>query len=205
VIKRAFDLTASTIGLVALAPVFVLIAVLIKCDSPGPVFFRQERVGRYGVPFRILKFRTMRIDAESNGQITVGRDPRITRAGDALRRFKLDELPQLVNVVRGEMSLVGPRPEVPRYVAVYPEETRRIVLSVTPGITDWASIHFQDENAILGRASDPEATYINEVLPVKLAYYVRYARERTFITDLKIIFLTLAVIGGFGRRSLPAK
>jgi lipopolysaccharide/colanic/teichoic acid biosynthesis glycosyltransferase len=200
VIKRAFDLTASAIGLLVLAPLFAVIAILIKCDSAGPVFFRQERVGRYGVPFRILKFRTMRIDVEPRRQITVGQDPRITRVGNVLRRYKLDELPQLVNVVRGEMSLVGPRPEVPCYVAVYPEEVRRIVLSVAPGITDWASIYFRDESAILGRARNPEAAYINEVLPVKLAYYVRYARERTFMTDLKIIFLTLAAICGLGRR-----
>lgn len=199
-IKRLFDLVASAIGLVALAPLFAVIAVLIKFDSSGPVFFRQERVGRYGVPFRILKFRTMRIDVESRRQITVDPDLRITRVGAVLRRFKLDELPQLVNVAFGEMSLVGPRPEVPCYVAVYPEDIRCIVLSVTPGITDWASIHFKDENAMLGRADDPEVVYIQEVLPLKLAYYVRYTRERTFMTDLKILFLTLAAIGGFGRR-----
>lgn len=198
--KRVFDFSASIIGLIFLAPLFVVIALLIKCDSSGPVFFHQERIGRHGVPFRILKFRSMRIDVDSRRQITVGQDPRITRVGNVLRRYKLDELPQLVNVVRGEMSLVGPRPEVPCYVAAYPEDVRRIVLSVAPGITDWASIYFRDESEILARAGNPEAAYLNDVLPIKLGYYVRYARERSFVTDMKIIILTIAAICGLGHR-----
>lgn len=192
--KRAFDLAAAGVGLLLLSPAFAVIAVLIKLDSPGPVFFRQERVGKNGIPFRILKFRTMVTDAEKRGQITVGRDARITRAGHFLRRFKLDEFPQLLNIVRGEMSLVGPRPEVPRYVACYPEKLRDTVLSVAPGLTDWASIEFRDENAILANASDPERSYIEEILPVKLDYYARYVAEHNFFTDLKIILATLSAV-----------
>lgn len=192
--KRAFDLAAAGAGLLLLSPAFAVIAVLIKLDSPGPVFFRQERVGKNGIPFRILKFRTMVTDAEKRGQITVGRDARITRTGHFLRRFKLDEFPQLLNVVRGEMSLVGPRPEVPRYVACYPEKLRDTVLSVAPGLTDWASIEFRDENAILANSSDPERSYIEEILPVKLDYYVRYVAEHNFFTDLKIILATLSAV-----------
>jgi lipopolysaccharide/colanic/teichoic acid biosynthesis glycosyltransferase len=147
----------------------------------------------------------MTIDGEKSGQITIGRDARITRAGHFLRRFKIDELPQLLNVVRGEMSLVGPRPEVPRYVACYPGELRDTVLSVPPGITDWASIEFKDENAILGRSSDPARSYVEDILPIKLSYYVRYVHERSFIVDLKIILLTLVAIAGgpiHGKHSL---
>ncbi len=147
ILKRWFDLLASGLGLIALSPLLVLIALLIKLDSKGPVFFRQERVGRFGKVFRIHKFRTMITDAERQGlQITVGADARVTRVGGALRKYKLDELPQLIDVFLGDMSLVGPRPEVPRYVAFYPEETKDVVLSVRPGITDWASIEYKDEN-----------------------------------------------------------
>lgn len=192
--KRGFDVAAALLGLIVLSPVFAVTALLIRLDSPGPVFFRQERVGRHGVIFRILKFRTMRMNAETGRQITVGDDARITGIGKVLRRFKIDELPQLVNVLRAEMSLVGPRPEVPRYVACYPEGVRETVLSVLPGMTDRASIEFREENAMLADASDPEHIYIEEILPVKLAYYVRYVHERNFIMDLKIIFSTLAAI-----------
>lgn len=193
-IKRVFDVLAAFIGLIVLSPAFAVIALLIKLDSPGPVFFLQDRVGRNGVIFRILKFRTMRVDAEKSGQITVGHDARITHIGDVLRRFKIDELPQLLNVLRGEMSLVGPRPEVPRYVACYPQDVRETVLSVLPGLTDWASIEFKEESAILAKASDPERSYIEDILPVKLDYYVRYVHERNFIMDIKIIFSTLIAI-----------
>lgn len=196
-IKRGFDFVAALFGLILLSPVFAVVALLIKLDSAGPVFFLQERVGRHGRKFRIFKFRTMSLNAETRGQITVGRDARITGIGHTLRRFKIDELPQLLNVVRGEMSLVGPRPEVPRYVACYPEKLRDIVLSVAPGITDWASIEFKEENAILSRAGDPERRYVDEILPIKLDYYVRYVRERSFAMDLKIIFLTLFSIAGW--------
>lgn len=200
--KRAFDLSAATIGVLLLSPLLAAIALWIRLDSPGPVLFRQVRVGRYGELFDILKFRTMAAQPEaqpgvrddSQRLLTVGRDPRITRAGHFLRKYKLDELPQLFNVVQGTMSLVGPRPEVPRYVACYPPRERELVLSVKPGVTDWASILYKDENAILGQATDPERAYIETILPSKLEYYVRYVRERTFWVDLRIIFRTLRAI-----------
>jgi lipopolysaccharide/colanic/teichoic acid biosynthesis glycosyltransferase len=192
--KRLFDIAAAFVGLLLLAPLFGLAALWIKADSPGPVFFRQQRVGRHGKPFSIYKFRTMTAARATTIELTVGNDSRITRAGDFLRHYKLDELPQLINVLQGTMSLVGPRPEVPRYVACYPPEVRAIVLSVAPGITDWASILYREESAILGRAADPERAYRETILPAKLDYYVRYVRERSFWTDLRIIFSTLAAI-----------
>jgi lipopolysaccharide/colanic/teichoic acid biosynthesis glycosyltransferase len=195
-IKRAFDFISALIGLLVLLPLLISIALLIRMDSPGPALFVQDRVGRGGRLFRIFKFRTMTMGAEKRGQITVGQDARVTRIGHALRRFKLDELPQLLNVLRGEMSLVGPRPEVPRYVACYPERVREMVLSVPPGITDWASIEFKEESVLLGRATDPERTYVEEILPIKLEYYLRYVAQRNFAVDLKIIFLTLFAIAG---------
>lgn len=192
--KRLFDLLASLCGLALLAPLFALAALWIRLDSPGPVFFRQQRVGRHGKLFSIYKFRTMLTQASPKLQLTVGLDPRITRAGKFLRRYKLDELPQLINVLQGTMSLVGPRPEVPRYVACYPPAVRAIVLSVAPGITDWAAILYRDENDILGRAADPERAYLDTILPAKLEYYVRYVRERSFWSDLRIIFSTLSAL-----------
>lgn len=190
--KRLFDWCASTFGLIVFAPLLIFIAICIKLDSPGPVLFRQERVGRGGRIFRIHKFRTMVPDAERRGlQITVGADARVTRVGFWLRKYKLDELPQLLDVWLGRMSLVGPRPEVPRYVACYPEEVRAVVLSVRPGITDRASIEFKDENEILSRAVDPHAAYVNEVLPVKLRYYVEYVDSRSLVGDIKLILKTL--------------
>lgn len=195
--KRCFDIFCTLPGLLLLSPVFVLIAACIKLESPGPIFFRQERVGLGGRTFRILKFRTMCCDAEAKGgQITVGEDPRITRSGSLLRKYKMDELPQLLNVLYGDMSLVGPRPEVPRYVSLYPDEVKNVVLSVKPGITDYASIEYRYENEILGRSADPDRAYIEEVMPVKLRYYVRYVSERSLWVDLKLIFATLfAVLG----------
>lgn len=193
--KRAFDLFFSFIGVLLLAPLFLLISIWIRLDSAGPVFFRQERVGRFGRIFRIFKFRTMCLDAESNGrQITVGADPRITKSGHILRKTKLDELPQLLNVITGEMSLVGPRPEVPRYVALYPAAVRELVLSVPPGITDYASIEYKDENAILGHAIDPDRAYIEEIMPVKLRYYRQYVTERSLWVDFILILRTLKAI-----------
>jgi len=193
--KRIFDFFFTIPGLLMLFPLFTIIAIWIKLDSSGPVFFRQERVGRFGKPFRIFKFRTMCLDAEAMGrQITVGPDPRITRSGAFLRKYKLDELPQLLNVLTGEMSLVGPRPEVPRYVALYPDKVREQVLSVPPGITDYASIEYKDENAILGRATDPDRAYIDEVMPVKLDYCRRYVEERSLWVDLLLILKTLKAI-----------
>jgi lipopolysaccharide/colanic/teichoic acid biosynthesis glycosyltransferase len=192
--KRLFDLMAAGLGLLLLAPLLVAIALWIKLDSSGPVFFRQERVGRLGVSFRIHKFRTMRVDTEQHGQLTVGKDRRVTSAGAFLRKSKLDELPQLLDVLIGSMSLVGPRPEVPKYVAKYPAELKELVLSVRPGITDWASIKMIDENEILAAAADPERAYLEQVLPQKLAFYADYARRHTLPEDLKIIFATLAKI-----------
>jgi lipopolysaccharide/colanic/teichoic acid biosynthesis glycosyltransferase len=194
-VKRLFDWLSSGIGLLVLSPVFVTLALWIKLDSPGPVFFRQERVGQGGRLFRIHKFRTMVTDAERLGlQITVGADARVTRVGQWLRKYKLDELPQLLDVWLGQMSLVGPRPEVPRYVACYPADVRDVVLSVRPGITDRASIEYKDENEVLGRAADPHHAYVNEVLPIKLRYYQDYAKNRSFVGDLLIIFSTLRAI-----------
>lgn len=192
--KRLFDVLAAGAGLLVLAPLLLAVALWIKFDSPGPVLFRQQRVGRHGVPFAILKFRTMAHRAPQERQLTVGQDARVTRAGRLLRHAKLDELPQLFNVLQGTMSLVGPRPEVPRYVACYPPAVRDTVLSVAPGITDWASILYKEESAILGRAADPERAYIDTILPVKLGYYQRYVREQSFWLDLRIIFHTLAAI-----------
>jgi lipopolysaccharide/colanic/teichoic acid biosynthesis glycosyltransferase len=192
--KRLFDMLAAGCGLLLLAPVLLAIALWIRLDSPGPALFRQRRVGRHGRLFDIYKFRTMADRPDDGRQLTVGQDPRITRAGRFLRRTKLDELPQLLNVLEGTMSLVGPRPEVPRYVDRYPPAVRQTVLSVAPGITDLAAILFKDENDILGRAQDPERAYVETILPVKLEYYQRYVRERSFWLDLRIIFQTLAAI-----------
>ena len=193
--KRLFDWTLSSLGLVMLAPVLVLLALWIKLDSPGPVFYRQERVGLRGSLFRIHKFRTMRHEPQGTGlQITVGADARITRVGRLLRASKLDELPQLLDVWLGTMSLVGPRPEVPRYVAVYPAALREKVLSVKPGITDLASIEYRDESAVLARAADPEHAYIHEVLPHKLALSARYVDEATLWGDVRLIWRTLLAI-----------
>lgn len=194
-IKRLFDLLASGIGLLVLSPLLLVIALAIKLESPGPIFFRQERVGRFGKIFRIHKFRTMVTDAERQGlQITVGADARVTRVGELLRKRKLDELAQLLDVFIGTMSLVGPRPEVPRYVACYPAEAREQIQSVKPGITDWASIKFRDENEILGRAKDPHTAYVNEVLPIKIGFYTEYVRNRSFFGDLQIIVATLGAL-----------
>lgn len=194
-LKRLFDFCASASGLIILSPILILVAVLIRLDSHGSIFFRQERVGQFGRIFKIHKFRTMVVDAEARGmQITVGADPRVTRVGAFLRRYKLDELPQLIDVLVGDMSLVGPRPEVPRYVACYPQAVKELVLSVRPGITDRASIEFKDENEILGRATDPHQAYVNEVLPIKLGYYAEYVRNRSLLGDIRIIISTIQAI-----------
>ena len=193
--KRLFDLFFTLPGLMLLSPLFVIIAIWIKIDSPGPIFFRQERVGKHGKLFRIFKFRTMCVNAEMKGrQITVGVDPRITNSGLLLRKYKLDELPQLLNVLIGNMSLVGPRPEVPRYINLYPNDVRDKVLSVNPGITDYTSIEFKDENHILGLSNDPDKTYIEEILPIKQTYYLRYINERSMLIDFVIILRTIKAI-----------
>ncbi|MEP7056572.1 MAG: sugar transferase [Caldimonas sp.] len=194
--KRLFDLLLASAGLVVLAPLLLAIALWIKLDSPGPVFFRQLRVGRHGALFRIHKFRTMRHGAEdaAAAPLTVGADPRITRAGARLRRAKLDELPQLLDVVAGRMSLVGPRPEVPRYVALYPAPLRAKVLSVRPGLTDPASIEYRDESALLARAADPEREYVEVVMPAKLRAAARYVDQMSLATDVRVLGATLRAL-----------
>ena len=193
--KRLFDFIASSFGLILLTPIFVLVALWIKLDSRGVIFFRQERVGFQGDLFRIHKFRTMVFDAEKKGKhITVGADLRITTIGRFLRKYKLDELPQLIDVLVGDMSLVGPRPEVPKYIDYYSDDEKHAVLSVKPGITDNASIEFRGENELLASAKDPEAAYINEVLPKKIALYRKYVKERSFFGDVAIIFKTISLI-----------
>jgi len=196
VIKRAFDLLISGVGLIALSPVLVLVAIWIRFDSPGPALFRQERVGRNGVAFRIHKFRTMYWNGPQRGlSLTVGDDSRITRCGRILRRTKLDELPQLLDVLVGAMSLVGPRPEVPSYVAHWSEDDRRVILSVRPGITDLASIRFRRESEVLGQSSDPVKAYLNEIMPEKLRLYREYVENRSLAFDLQVLFHTaLAVL-----------
>lgn len=193
--KRLFDLVAASLGLVLLSPLLLGIALWIRFDSPGPALFRQQRVGRFGRLFRIHKFRTMG-QSGSGGelQITVGADPRITRAGRLLRRSKLDELPQLWDVLVGDMSLVGPRPEVPKYVALYPQALRDKVLSVRPGMTDRASIEYREENELLARAVDPERTYIEVVMPAKLRYAAEYVDRRSMWSDLRLIGATVQTL-----------
>lgn len=192
--KRLFDLLAAAIGLALLALPGLVLALLIKLDSPGPVFFRQERVGRHGRAFRIHKFRTMRVDAERQGQLTVGEDARVTRTGRWLRAHRLDELPQLIDVLRGDMSLVGPRPEVPRYVALYPPALRERVLAVRPGITDPASLAYRGEASQLAAAADPEREYVEVILPRKLALAADYAAHASLWTDLGVVARTLKVL-----------
>jgi lipopolysaccharide/colanic/teichoic acid biosynthesis glycosyltransferase len=192
-VKRLFDFLAAAIGLLVFSPILIGIAVVVRVTSPGPVLFRQERIGQGGVPFQILKFRSMRV-ANQGSQITVAGDHRITAAGAVLRKTKLDELPQLINVLVGEMSLVGPRPEVPKYVAMYPPDVRQVVLSVRPGITDNAAIEFRNESEILARAADPEAEYIQHLLPRKLELYQQYVRNQSFLGDVRIVLCTLTAI-----------
>ena len=193
--KRLFDLLLSSLGLAVLALPLALVALAIKLDSPGPVFYRQVRVGLRGREFRIHKFRTMAHDPGDRGpQLTVGLDARITRAGAFLRRTKLDELAQLFDVFEGTMSLVGPRPEVPRYVALYPAALREKVLSVRPGITDFASIEYRDESTLLARSADPERTYRELILPTKLALQARYVDRSGLGTDLVLIGRTVWAI-----------
>jgi lipopolysaccharide/colanic/teichoic acid biosynthesis glycosyltransferase len=189
--KRALDIAAAIPAAFLLSPLFIAIAVWIKLDSRGPVFFLQERVGQFGRLFRIIKFRTMTVDAEKEGlQITVGGDDRVTRGGRPLRKYKLDELPQLFNVIKGEMSLVGPRPEAPRYVALYTEDQRRI-LTLKPGLTSSASIAFSDESELLARREDPEGFYLAHLAPAKIREDLNYARRATVFSDCTIVVKTL--------------
>jgi lipopolysaccharide/colanic/teichoic acid biosynthesis glycosyltransferase len=196
--KRLFDLTVSAAGLLILSPVLLLVALLIKLDSQGPVFFRQERIGRNFRPFSIYKFRTMVVDAPQRGAaITAGGDPRITRFGRLLRKSKIDELPQLINVLRGEMSLVGPRPEVPKYVELFRQEYDDI-LRVRPGITDLASLKYRDEAAVLAAAQNPEQEYVARILPEKIQLAKQYIRNASFLFDLKLILRTLLKVVVYG-------
>jgi lipopolysaccharide/colanic/teichoic acid biosynthesis glycosyltransferase len=193
-LKRIFDIFFSLIGLIVLLIPFLLITFLISIDSKGGIFYKQTRVGKGGVDFKLFKFRSMRTDADKSGLLTVGgRDSRITKIGYTLRKYKIDELPQLINVLLGEMSLVGPRPEVRRYVDMYTPEQMQ-VLSVKPGITDYASIEYSNENELLGNAENPEEVYINEIMPAKLKLNLKYIAEQGILTDLKIIVNTIKKI-----------
>lgn len=192
--KRLFDILASGLGLIVLSPVFLILAIWIKCDSEGPVFYRQVRVGRWNKDFRIFKFRSMRVGADKGSLVTIGgRDPRITRSGYFIRKFKFDELPQLINVLVGDMSLVGPRPEVRHYVDYYTPEQMH-VLDVRPGITDPASIKFRNENELMEKAENPEKYYIEVIMQEKIKLYLEYVEKHNFWYDLGLIFKTFWVI-----------
>ena len=190
-IKRTFDIVASFIGIIILSPFLIIISIIIKCTSEGPVLFKQKRVGKNEKVFEIYKFRTMVVNAEKLGtQITIGADNRITKIGNFLRKYKLDELTQLFNVFKGEMSLVGPRPEVPRYVDLYTKEQKE-VLKVRPGITDYASLKYSDENDLLGKVENPEEYYINVIMQDKLKLNLEYVKDNNIFRDIKIIFQTI--------------
>ena len=192
--KRLFDVVASGVGLLLLSPLFLLVAIWIKLDSSGPVFYRQVRVGRYNRDFRIFKFRSMRVGADKGSLVTIGgRDPRVTRSGYFIRKFKVDELPQLINVFIGDMSLVGPRPEVRHYVDYWTKDQLH-VLDVRPGITDPASIKFRNENELLEKAEDPEKYYIEVIMQEKLRLYLEYVENHSFWYDIKLIFQTFVAI-----------
>ena len=192
--KRLFDVIASGCGLLVLSPLFFIVAILIKLDSRGPVFYRQTRVGRHNKEFRIFKFRTMRVGSDKGSLVTIGgRDPRVTSVGYYLRKFKVDELPQLINVFIGDMSLVGPRPEVRHYVDYWTPEQMH-VLNVRPGITDPASIKFRNENEMMEQADNPEDFYINVIMQEKIKLYLEYVNNHSFLNDIKLIFQTFWVI-----------
>lgn len=192
--KRFFDIVASLLGLIVLSPLLLVVAIWVKLDSEGPVFFRQVRVGRYNKDFRIFKFRSMRVGSDKGSQVTIGgRDPRVTCSGYFIRKFKIDELPQLINVLVGDMSLVGPRPEVRHYVDYWTPEQMR-VLDVRPGITDPASIRFRNENELLAKAKNPEKYYVEVIMPQKIKLYLDYVNQASFWYDLKLILQTFKVI-----------
>ena len=192
--KRFFDIIASGCGLLVLSPIFLIMAIWIKWDSKGPVFYRQVRVGRHNKDFRILKFRSMRVGADKGSLVTIGgRDPRITRSGYFIRKYKLDEFPQLINVFKGEMSLVGPRPEVRHYVDYWTAEHMH-VLDVRPGITDPASIKFRNENELMEKAENPEDYYINVIMQEKIRLYLEYVENASFWYDIRLVFQTIKVI-----------
>jgi len=190
-LKRIFDILSSLLVLLVLLPIFVLISIAILLDSKGKIFYKQIRVGKNQKEFNLLKFRTMNSGSDKKGQLTVGtNDSRITKIGSVLRKYKLDEFPQLINVIKGEMSIVGPRPEVPKYVNLYSEEQLK-VLSVRPGLTDLASIEFINENEILGKSDNPEKEYIENIMPQKLSLNLKYIENQSFIGDFKLIFRTI--------------
>jgi lipopolysaccharide/colanic/teichoic acid biosynthesis glycosyltransferase len=192
--KRLFDILFSLLFIVVLMPLLLVLAVMVACDGPGGVFFMQTRIGKDHRPFRLMKFRTMKPASEKSGQLTIGaRDSRITKTGYFLRKYKIDELPQLFNILVGDMSVVGPRPEVPRYVNLYNEEQKR-VLSIKPGLTDYASLEYFNESELLAKSSDPERTYIEEVMPAKLNLNLKYVAQRDLKTDLIIIWRTVEAI-----------
>lgn len=192
-LKRLFDIIVSLVGLSLLIPIFILIAFTIKADSPGPAFYNGVRIGKEGKPFHMHKFRTMVQNADKiGGSSTAGDDPRLTRVGKFLKKFQLDELPQLLNVLKGEMSLVGPRPEVPFYVDMMTEEQKHVILSVRPGLTDWASLWNFHEGEVLRGAADPEKAYQEKIRPEKIRLQMKYVKERNFLVDLQIIFQTIA-------------
>jgi lipopolysaccharide/colanic/teichoic acid biosynthesis glycosyltransferase len=193
-VKRLFDIISSGTGLILLSPVFLFLAIWIKLNSKGPVFYKQVRVGKNGKDFKIFKFRSMHLGADKKGLITVGgRDPRVTRPGYYIRKYKLDEFPQLINVFAGNMSIVGPRPEVRKYVNLYTEEQLK-VLSVKPGITDIASIKYRNENELLEKADDPDKMYIEVIMPDKLRYNLEYIKQQSFLYDIKLVLLTFKEI-----------
>lgn len=192
--KRAFDLALAAPALLVASPLLVALALWVRVDSPGPALFRQQRVGRGGRLFRIHKFRTMQAAGGDGPQVTAAGDARVTRAGRWLRATKLDELPQLIDVLLGDMSLVGPRPEVPRFMAQYPHDARRIILSVRPGITDRAAIEFRDEERLLAAAPDPEAAYVQRIMPVKQRYYLDYVAHHSLAGDLRILLDTVRAL-----------
>ena len=192
--KRIFDIVASRIGLILLSPLFIILTIWIKCDSIGPVFYKQVRVGRNNMDFQLFKFRSMRVGSDKKGLITVGgHDPRITRSGYYIRKYKLDEFPQLINVFKGDMSLVGPRPEVRKYVDMYTEEQMH-VLDVRPGITDLASIRYRNENELLERVNDPDKYYVEVIMPDKLRINLEYVARHSFTFDIRLIFQTFRAI-----------
>lgn len=191
--KRIFDILSSVLALIVLMPIFLIIGIWISLDSKGGVFYKQIRVGKNEKEFELLKFRSMRKNADKSGQLTIGNDKRVTRSGKFIRKTKFDEFPQLINVIKGEMSIVGPRPEVPKYTALYSNDQKK-VFSVRPGLTDYASLEYFDEQRILGDSDDPEQSYIKEVMPAKLALNLRYIIDQSLLTDLKIIFKTIGKI-----------
>lgn len=196
--KRIFDVIASILGIIFLFPFFVFLALWVSVESRGGIFYRQRRMGKNGKPFQLLKFRSMYVGSDKSSRITVGnKDSRITRSGQFIRKYKLDEFPQLINVIVGDMSIVGPRPEVEEYVKLYDDEQRQ-VLTVRPGISDYASIEYMDENELLSEAEDPQKKYIDEIMPAKLRLNLKYIEQQSFQTDLSIILRT--IFGIFSKR-----